>query len=184
MKEIDDPAALRALAHPLRLRLLGSLRINGPGTASELGRRLGESSGATSFHLRTLARHGFVEEDVERGSARERWWRAASAGTSWTLSDPDPGSMEAGRALTRQVARDHGRWVEAFLDELPEWAQEWRETAVVSDQWAHMRPDRLAALASEVHDVIERHVAEAAAEDGTQRVMIVFQAFPQSGELP
>jgi len=65
---------LRALAHPLRLRMLEVLR-EGPATASQLGRTLGESSGATSYHLRVLAGVGMVEEDVERGNARERWWR-------------------------------------------------------------------------------------------------------------
>ena len=65
---------LRALAHPLRLRLLEVLR-EGPATASQLGRALGESSGATSYHLRVLAAVGMVEEEVERGNARERWWR-------------------------------------------------------------------------------------------------------------
>jgi DNA-binding transcriptional ArsR family regulator len=67
-------AELRALAHPLRLRLLEVLR-EGPATASQLGRALGESSGATSYHLRVLARAGRVEEEVERGGSRERWWR-------------------------------------------------------------------------------------------------------------
>ena len=185
IREIDDPAALRALAHPLRLRLLASLRITGSGTASMLARRLGESSGSTSFHLRTLARHGFVVEDEALGSARERWWRASDAGTAWSLNDPDPGRMEAGRGLTRQVARDHARWVQRFLDELPQWPQAWRETAVVSDHWAAMTPERLAALSEEVTAVIARHVAEAeSGEDGAERVMVIFQAFPQRGELP
>jgi DNA-binding transcriptional ArsR family regulator len=69
-----DPAAVRALAHPLRLELLDLLRFDGPSTATELGRRLGQSSGSTSYHLRQLARYGFVEEaPPHRG--RERRWR-------------------------------------------------------------------------------------------------------------
>ena len=68
-------AQLRALAHPLRLRLLESLH-EGPATASQLGRRLGESSGATSYHLRALHKAGMVEED-ERRNGRERWWKRA-----------------------------------------------------------------------------------------------------------
>ena len=70
---------LRALSHPLRLRMLEVLR-EGPATASALGRRLGESSGATSYHLRALAKAGVVEED-ERGSKRERWWRRVDSFT-------------------------------------------------------------------------------------------------------
>lgn len=70
----DETRAVKALTHPLRLRLLDLLRYDGPATASELGRRLGESSGATSYHLRQLARHGFVE-DAPGSRGRERRWR-------------------------------------------------------------------------------------------------------------
>ena len=65
--DLTDPAALRALAHPLRGKLLAALRIDGPATASMLARRYGESSGATSYHLRQLARYGFIEDDASRG---------------------------------------------------------------------------------------------------------------------
>ena len=71
-----DPPALKALAHPLRVRILGSLRRTGPATATVLAGRLGESSGLTSYHLRVLAAHDFVVEDTEQGAGRERWWRA------------------------------------------------------------------------------------------------------------
>ena len=70
----DNVRAVRALAHPLRLRLLDELRFGGPATATLLAHRVGESSGATSYHLRQLARHGYVEEAEPRGG-RERWWR-------------------------------------------------------------------------------------------------------------
>jgi DNA-binding transcriptional ArsR family regulator len=69
-----DVTAVRALAHPLRLRLLDLLRFDGPATATLLASRVGESSGSTSYHLRQLARHGFIEEVAKRGG-RERWWR-------------------------------------------------------------------------------------------------------------
>jgi DNA-binding transcriptional ArsR family regulator len=67
-------AQLRALAHPLRLQLLEVLHVEGAATASQLGRRLGESSGATSYHLRALHRAGMIEE-AERRNGRERWWQ-------------------------------------------------------------------------------------------------------------
>src|SRR5436305_15301036 len=65
---------LRALAHPLRLQLLQVLQAEGPATASQLGRLLGESSGATSYHLRALHPAGVVEE-AEQRNGRERWSR-------------------------------------------------------------------------------------------------------------
>src|SRR3954451_23671612 len=94
---VQDPEALEALAHPLRGRLLGLLRADGPATASGLAERVGESSGVTSYHLRKLAEVGFVEEDQERGTRRERWWRAAHTSTSWSPSD-FLGNPEAHRA--------------------------------------------------------------------------------------
>ena len=85
--QVTDVRALRALAHPLRNRLLGQLRLNGPATASQLGRVVGESSGSTSYHLRQLAAYGFVEEVEGQGTARERWWRARHRMTSWQAAD-------------------------------------------------------------------------------------------------
>lgn len=73
-KQANEVQAIRALAHPLRLELLDLLRFEGPSTATLLGQRLGESSGATSYHLRQLARYGFVAEMPSEGR-RERWWR-------------------------------------------------------------------------------------------------------------
>ena len=65
---------LRALAHPLRFRILEVLR-EGPANSTVLAQRLSESTGATSYHLRQLARFGLIEEDESSSSARERWWR-------------------------------------------------------------------------------------------------------------
>lgn len=73
-----DVAALKALAHPLRARLLDLLDLlsqHGPSTATTLGARLGESSDSTSYHLRQLEKHGLVHELPDRGTARDRWWQ-------------------------------------------------------------------------------------------------------------
>lgn len=78
---------MRALAHPLRGRLLGLLRLDGPSTATLLGQRVGESSGATSYHLRQLAVHGFVEDVEGAGRGRERWWRAVHRSTLWHTAE-------------------------------------------------------------------------------------------------
>ena len=57
------PAGLKALSHPVRLRMLGLLRTEGPATATTLAARLGLNTGATSYHLRQLAQHGFIVDD-------------------------------------------------------------------------------------------------------------------------
>lgn len=89
-REISDVEELRTLAHPLRQRILRQLGRHGPATASILGKALGESSGATSYHLRMLARHGFIEEVPERAHGRERWWRSAAQDLRFPRAPQDP----------------------------------------------------------------------------------------------
>ncbi|MEU5697692.1 winged helix-turn-helix domain-containing protein [Streptomyces aurantiacus] len=74
--ELSDLAALKALAQPRRQRILQHLTVHGPATSATLARALGLNTGATSYHLRELARYGFVEETDAHGQGRERWWRA------------------------------------------------------------------------------------------------------------
>ncbi|WP_017605275.1 winged helix-turn-helix domain-containing protein [Nocardiopsis alkaliphila] len=130
--------ALRGLAHPLRARILDELQIQGPATATILSERLGESSGSTSYHLRQLARFGFVETDPGHAGRRDRWWRVRPGG--WRVSGTEflrgPVTREAaeivldryygGRrerlqqwhALTRRRAEDPEvrRWLKATQD--------------------------------------------------------------------
>ena len=80
-------AGLRALSHPTRMKMLMRLRVEGPATATQLARELSLNTGATSYHLRQLAAHGFIVEDAERGDARDRWWRAAHRSTLAQLAD-------------------------------------------------------------------------------------------------
>ncbi len=116
-KVVSDLETLKALTHPLRTRLLGELRRHGPATASELGRRLGESSGSTSYHLRQLERYGFVGDDAEQPSGRERRWRALHDQSSlpdelWEAE----GGLQAWRGLYRQrvayLQRELAAWTE------------------------------------------------------------------------
>nr|WP_304455521.1 helix-turn-helix domain-containing protein [Nocardiopsis sp. YSL2] len=96
-----DALALRGLAHPLRGRLLEELGRNGPATATLLGRRLGESSGSTSYHLRQLSRYGFIDEDPGHTGGRERWWRLRPGG--WSVAGTeflrDPETRQAAAAV-------------------------------------------------------------------------------------
>ncbi len=110
-------SALKALAHPLRVEIIDALGSFGPATASALGERLNESSGATSYHLRQLAKHGFIVEDEARGTARERWWRLKPGGMT-----VDPSQYEGDRAaeaasmlVARQVLEQRYRHADAFL---------------------------------------------------------------------
>src|ERR1700761_5588708 len=87
--KLTDPLALRAVAHPTRLELMGLLRRSGPLTATQAGERIGESAASCSFHLRQLAKYGMVEE-AGGGKGRERPWRATAISTEWAAGGPDP----------------------------------------------------------------------------------------------
>jgi DNA-binding transcriptional ArsR family regulator len=179
LRKIEDAQVLRAMAHPLRLRLIGTLRKDGPATASMLARMLDESSGATSYHLRILAKYGFVEDDAERNRGRERWWRAVDPGMEWSLDTDDAGLLEADRAIGRQLLAEYSRWIERWYDELPGWDRRWRAAANGTDQWFELTPGELRALADEVLAVLDRYAARKVRAEDTERVAVVFHAFPQ-----
>ncbi|MFE7465296.1 helix-turn-helix domain-containing protein [Streptomyces sp. NPDC057499] len=156
-----DARSLRGLAHPLRLRLLGALREFGPATASALAARLGESSGATSYHLRQLAAYGFVEDDPERGKGRERWWRAAHRGTVFDsgrfLTHPDPEVRGAVGVVMHEIATAHARELNTWIGTMREWPEEWNEGWDISDFQMRLTPDLALELIGKVHELIESY---------------------------
>lgn len=108
-RKLNDPRAMRAVAHPVRLGIMEQLAVHGAMTATELADRLDESPSNCSWHLRKLAEHGFVEE-AEGGTGRKRPWQAVSQGMRWGDADESPEIARAGEALSqlmieREVAR-------------------------------------------------------------------------------
>ncbi|HEY9392067.1 MAG TPA: winged helix-turn-helix domain-containing protein [Mycobacteriales bacterium] len=178
-----DARSLRGLAHPLRMQLLQLLRLDGPATATGLARRLGENTGTTSWHLRQLAEHGFIEEDPERGNRRERWWRAVNESTVLSggefLDDPDTrGPLQV--VLHEWLNQTYTR-AAAFLAEADQWDREWHTAATMSD-WddLHLTPDRLRALNEELFAVVERHRAAGDPDEpGAEQVIVQLQSFPR-----
>jgi DNA-binding transcriptional ArsR family regulator len=116
------PKRLRGLVHPIRIRLLWLLETDGPATASQLGRRIGHSSGVTSYHLRMLADLGFIEEDAERGDGRDRWWRTLYRRSGVTFRSPDdpgdPDTVEVAEQYMRLVVGMHTERMATYVDTL------------------------------------------------------------------
>ncbi|MFD3489003.1 helix-turn-helix domain-containing protein [Streptomyces sp. NPDC058690] len=157
-----DARTLRGLAHPLRLRLLNTLREFGPATASGLADRLGESSGATSYHLRQLATYGFVEDDPTLGKGRERWWRAAYRGfafdrTAEFLRDPNPEVRGAMGVVLHEIAGSHTQELNTWLGTMHEWSEEWQHSWDVSDFKLRLTPELSLELAEKIHDLVESY---------------------------
>lgn len=184
-----DAGSLKALAHPLRLRIVSSLRNEGPGTATTLGERLGESSGATSYHLRVLAAHGLVVEEAGRGRGRERWWRAGQDMTSWRAGQfrDDPDARAAEEWLTGTVARHGMDWVDEWLQRRPTADPVWVEASDLSDYRVVATPDQLRAMMDDLHATVARHVdalavpAGGTPPDGAAPVRLLMYAIPRIG---
>jgi DNA-binding transcriptional ArsR family regulator len=150
LREITDARTLRALAHPVRIKLVEELTFGGPMTATEVGERIGESPTTCSFHLRQLARYGFVEE-AGGGRGRARPWRIRHIG----MTIPGPGKLDAAAELAAgllgRLARDrwfarHQAWHEAKAAYPPEW----RDAAGDSEWVLYLTADELRELNDEL----------------------------------
>jgi predicted ArsR family transcriptional regulator len=181
VKRLADPKALRALAHPIRLRLVGLLRVHGRLTATQASALLGESSASCSFHLRQLAKYGLVEE-AGGGQRRERPWRATAMATDWPDVSDDPETAAAADLLTRvaaeQLLAELMRWVEAR----PAEPEEWQQAAQFGDFALYVTASELAELDQRIRDLIEvylgRQVRPELRPAGARLVEFVRIAFP------
>lgn len=177
---LESAAALRALAHPLRPRLLGLLRSRGPATATKLAEHFGLSSGDTSYHLRQLARFGLIEEE-DTGSRRERWWRATAPATTFApklLRRRE--AREAMRALQQQRIAIHAQAIDDALldDSVP---PRWREALATNDFQLSLTLDELGALLTELHAVVKQYSDRedaSGAEGSRMSVRLVIDAVP------
>lgn len=146
---LRDPRVMRALAHPLRIELLGRLRAHGPATATVLGEATRQSPASASYHLRRLAAHGLVEELPGRGSGRERWWRAAQPGihvdaAAFTAAE----SRTAAAAVAGASLGEATRIALRFLDQAERGGvdAQWLDAALLEDTPIHATPDELRDL--------------------------------------
>ncbi|MFE3247099.1 ArsR/SmtB family transcription factor [Streptomyces sp. NPDC059209] len=179
-----DAKGLRALAHPVRVQLVGLLRKHGPSTATRLAERLGVNSGTASYHLRQLGDAGFVEEDTERGNARERWWRAVHQST-W-FSDPELAQREPEAALSylQSVAAAYTLRTQRALGELQTLPDEWRGTFDISDWPLLLTPEETVSLRKELYALVARYRSDspetsAGAPEGAERVSLITQILPE-----
>jgi predicted ArsR family transcriptional regulator len=185
--QLTDPRALRAVAHPTRLKLIALLRRIGPLTATQAGERIGESPAGCSFHLRSLAKYGLVEE-AGGGRGRERPWQATSNGHEWATRGPSEEVDEAGDLLTRVVVQ---RWFEeatAWVDRRHEESDEWSEAALSGDQMIAVTPAELTEINERVREVLAPYVKRmqdrGAQPPDARNVFFIQLAFPFPDEGP
>lgn len=182
-----DARSLRGLAHPLRMQILELLELDGPATSTTLSARLNESTGTISWHLRLLAEHGYIEEEVDRGTRRERWWRVPTSPTVLNPTDfrDDPETSGALKIYLQQLVEQYFARVQNYVAE--DWPGEWQHAAELSD-WRSLKltPTELIALNDELKAVIEKHLEQNAAaiqaegaKDDARQIVVQLQSFPR-----
>ncbi len=175
-----DIAGLRALSHPVRLRMLALLRTEGPATATSLAQRLGLNTGATSYHLRQLAQHGFIEDDAERGTGRDRWWRAAHDATRTDFGAQGTSDEDVEAYLTT-VALLYGDRLRAAVAERQFLPEQWRSVGTLSDWEVRLTPGQAEDLVQALVRVIEE--ARDSDDDSAAPFSVNLNAFPRPGAL-
>jgi DNA-binding transcriptional ArsR family regulator len=175
---------MRALAHPVRIRLLEELTFRGPLTATQAADHVGESPSSCSFHLRTLAKYGFVEE-AGGGTGRQRPWRVVSLGNRWrTGPDTEATTRTAGEALAAQVRRRDQELFDdyrAHQDELP---GEWADAAIHATFGSWLTAEELADIGERLIETwrpyLERLRDPSARPPGSRLVHMFAHGFPRS----
>jgi DNA-binding transcriptional ArsR family regulator len=180
LREVTDPMAMRALAHPVRLALIEALADAGTLTATEAGERVGESPANASFHLRQLAKYGFVEEAGAQG--RRRPWRLKQLGMRFTDVHDDEGTAAAARQLDRTMRERYFARAERAMNERHALPREWREVTGTNQMRLYLTPEELKALDDEIVALLfERHgdrrTASPEHPEGAERVEILTFAY-------
>ncbi|MFD5215133.1 ArsR/SmtB family transcription factor [Microbacterium sp. NPDC058345] len=178
-----DAGALKALAHPLRVKIYDLLSERGPQTASSLAVLIGETSGATSYHLRALAAHDLIREVPGRGTARERWWERPKGRIN--LPGPDesmsPSNRAAAQIVTAEFFRLRHQTLMDYLNRpVSEQPEEWKDAGLFMTTMLDLTPEQMAEVTTEmsatVDAIIERYQGQEGAP-GTRRVSLRSEIF-------
>ncbi|MFF0436520.1 ArsR/SmtB family transcription factor [Streptomyces sp. NPDC004327] len=189
-RRIDDLGTLKAIAHPLRMRLYRALFVARTATASQLAEQVDEAVSLVSYHLRKLAEHGLIEEaKAQSADGRERWWQPSSYGFSIREEDMTgaPELAAASAAFGRTVSEQRTGMQRRFLDERHTWSEEWRSAAISSEWLPRLTAPELAALGKELDALLTKYdqaarAAEAAGDtEGRENVAVHLHGFPYRG---
>jgi DNA-binding transcriptional ArsR family regulator len=205
-----DPATLKAMAHPLRVQILRVLELHDEVSVTGLAKELGETTGAISYHLRQLARHGFVEEGSaedgppdgatgatgdEAGEGGEggrrpvgrkrRMWRLAVDEIHMTghalLTDAD--TKEAAGFLLREFESSRSRRLAHWFATSTTWPEEWQKASSDMDGTLVLDPGQTRALADELKGVLDRY-RQLEPGPGARRVDVQYAVYPAAEGEP
>jgi predicted transcriptional regulator len=178
--ELTDPRAIRALAHPVRLAILELLHLNATANATECARHVDESPQACSYHLRALAKWGFIRQ-VDSDDGRETRWTLAARNLHFSsVGDDSPEFEAAASLLQRQVLERDNRTVAEYLEREKELDHDWRDAASFSSGFVLVTADELREINRQVGQLLRRYgVNRADAPAGARRVDVILRALPK-----
>jgi DNA-binding transcriptional ArsR family regulator len=193
-RRITDPETLKGLTHPLRRQVFRLLAQFGPATVTTLARQTGADPGQLSYHVRELAKRGFIEPAPEFArDRRESWWRLVPGSVSWSTSDIEaPDGRAVADALHSMTVADEFERLRAFESDRESWPPEWVQAAETSNSYLRLTPQELRELTGQINELIaaygdqtgrradrprEAHGADDT--DGRQSVFIFLHAFPE-----
>jgi DNA-binding transcriptional ArsR family regulator len=181
---LSDARTLRALTHPVRIALLEALTLGGALTATQAAEQIGESPTTCSFHLRQLARYGFVEE-AGGGKGRARPWRISSIG--WNIATGgDPEAEVAASVLLRLIRGRQTERYQAWLQTKSSYPREWQEQSIDGQWLFYLTAAEMQELGTELYNMLLPRFAERAdparRPPGTVPVELLVFAYPI--ELP
>jgi predicted ArsR family transcriptional regulator len=166
--------------------MLMLLRLEGPATATQLAQRLKLNTGATSYHLRQLAEHGFIEDDAERGDARDRWWKAAHQSTRADLdARTSEEEAESSEAYLHTVALMYTETLMQYAEERRYLPEPWRKASTTSDWHLRLTPERAEQMVDALMKLVDQWNDDEDDEGtpGTGDFVININAFPRPGTV-
>ena len=183
---LDDPRALRALAHPARLAILDHLGAAGTATATECGAAVGVSPSAASYHLRALAKYGLVEE-AEGGRGRQRPWRSRGLGFSFEpAAAAGPAAEAAAMLLSSQLVESGERWTREYVLHESRLPDEWRRASHLANKTLVLTPAEAEELVVRLEAVLQPFLRNRRedAPDAARNVRLLLRLFPRDSPEP
>jgi DNA-binding transcriptional ArsR family regulator len=178
---LTDPAMMRALAHPARIAIWSYLGLHGPATATECAEVAGLSPSACSYHLRTLARYGVIEEDPDSAAdGRQRPWRVRILSVNIETGTGDPAVDLAGRILTDAIRAETDRTRVQYLGQQEEYPVAWQLALGTYQDIAHVTPEELTELQARLQELLDqyRRLDPATRSAGALPVWLTFDKYP------
>jgi hypothetical protein len=179
--ELVDPAAMRALAHPLKWALMEVLLVEGSATSTRCAEVVGDTQANCSFHLRQLARYGLVEE-APTSSKRDRPWRLTTTEQSWSTVQPDETGARAASELERVFIQHEMAKLMRWERSAHTYPETWRRAALRTGAMTWLTPEELAVLADEISELMfsYRNRAEDASlrPEGSRPVRLFAVGYP------